>query len=133
MRPEGPDVVGIQLQPKLGDLEVDTRNRDPDFQRKTLEEIWRQEHQDVLLGAHGWLPEADWKPVGMKVYRIEAAQRIVTGRAGPVQRRVHLDSYLVLTSRPESVFVSALTDQDPPLDFRKETEAVIKTLRFGPP
>ena len=75
MRPEGPDVVGIQLQPKTGDVEADRRNLDPDFHRKTLAEIWRQDQQDVLAGANGWLPEADWKPAGMKVYRIEAALR----------------------------------------------------------
>src|SRR5262249_36487252 len=48
--PGGPDVIGIQIQPKTGDPEADRRNLDPEFHRRTLEEIWRQEHQDVLHG-----------------------------------------------------------------------------------
>ena len=133
MRPEGPDVVGIQLQPKTGDAEADRRNLDPDFHRKTLAEVWRQDQQDVIAGSNGWLPEADWKPAGMKVYRIEAALRLAASRAATGQRRVHLDYYLVLTSRPESLVVNATTVQDPPIEFRKQTEAMIKTFRFGPP
>jgi hypothetical protein len=134
MRPEGPDVVILQLQHKTGDVEADRRNLDPDFHRKELAEIWRQNQQDVVAGSNGWLPEADWKSAGMKVYRIEAALRAAPGsRDAMSQRRVHLDSYLVLTNRPESFVVNATTLQDPPIEFRKKTEAMIKTFRFGLP
>jgi hypothetical protein len=133
LRPEGPDVVGIQLQPKTGDAEADKRNLDPEFHRKTLAELWRQDQQDVVAGTNGWLPKADWEPLGMKVYRIEAALRLAARTGTPTQRRIHLDYYLVLTSRPESLVVNATTVQDPPIEFRKQTEAMIKTFRFGPP
>lgn len=133
VRPDGPDAVGIQIQPKTGDAEADRRNLDPEFHRKTLEELWRQERQDVLPGSTEWLPEAEWKPAGMKVFRIEAALRLVAGRSVKVQRRIHLDYYLILTNRPESLVVTARTVQDPPTDFRKEVEDMIKTFRFGPP
>ncbi len=132
MRPEGPDVVGFQLQPKTGDAEADRRNLDPDHHRKTLEEVWRQTQQDVLAGSNTWLPEADWKEAGLKVYRIEAALR-PPGNASTSQRRVHLDYYLVLTNRPESLVVTAETVQDPPIEFRRQAEDMIKTFRFGPP
>ncbi len=131
-RPEGPDVVGFQLQPKTGDVEADRRNLDPDFHRKTLAEVWRQGQQDVIAGSSGWLPEADWKSAGMKVYRIEAALRSSPTRTVTAQRRVHLDYYLILTNRPESLVVNATTLQDPPIDFRRKAEAMIKTFRFGP-
>jgi hypothetical protein len=132
-RSDGVDVLGVQIQPKTGDAEADRRNLDPEFHRKTLAEVWRQEHQDVVSGSHGWLPEADWKAAGLRVYRIEAALQLVAGRGAPVARRVHLDYYLILTNRPESLVVTARTDQDPPVGFRKEGEAVIKTFRFGLP
>lgn len=133
MRPEGPDVVGFQLQPKTGDAAADKRNLDPDHHRKTLEEVWRQTQQDVLAGSNAWLPEADWKPAGMKVYRIEAALRYSGGRVTAGQRRVHIDYYLVRTNRDESLVVDAKTVQDPAVDFRNQTEKMIKTFRFGPP
>ena len=69
----------------------------------------------------------------MKVYRIEAALRFASSRVATAQRRVHLDYYLVLTNRPESLVVDAKTVQDPPIEFRRQTEAMIKTFRFGPP
>jgi hypothetical protein len=133
MRPEGPDAIGIQIQPRTGDPDADRRNLDPEFHRKDLIERWRQDREDVLVGTTGWLPEADWKPAGMKAHRLEAAVRIATGRAGVRERRAHLDYYLVLTGRPESLVVTARTVQDPPTEFRKEAEDVIRTFRFGPP
>ena len=132
-RLEGPDAIGIQLQPKTGNAEADRRNIDPEFHRKTLKEIWRQDRQEVIEGTAEWLPEADWKPAGLRVFRIEAALPIITGRAAAPPRRAYLDYYLILTNRPESFVVTARTIHDPPTDFRKETEAVIKTIRFGPP
>jgi hypothetical protein len=132
-RPEGPDAVGIQLQPKTGDADADRRNLDPEFHRKTLKEIWRQDRQEVIEGAAEWLPEADWKSAGLRVFRIEAALPIPAGRGAATPRRAYLDYYLILTNRPESFVVTARTIHDPPTDFRKETEALIKSIRLGPP
>jgi hypothetical protein len=132
-KPEGPDVIGIQLQPKTNDTAADRRNVDPEFHRKTLMEVWRQNQQDVVAGSNRWLDEAEWKPAGMKVFRIEAALRFNPSRLTTGQRRVHLDYYLVLTNHPESLVVTAETVQDPPIQFRKQAEDMIKTFRFGPP
>jgi hypothetical protein len=134
-RPNGPDVIGIQIQLKTGNAEADRRNVDPEFHRKTLEEVWRQQREDVLRGPAEYLPDADWKPLGMRVFRIQAAPLLDAG-PGPVtkaERRVNFDYYLVLTGRPESFVVTARTLQDPPAEFRKETEGLIKTFRPGAP
>jgi hypothetical protein len=131
--PDGSDVVGIQIQLKTGDLAADKRNLDPEFHRKTLAEVWRQDRQDFIAGAHGWLPEADWKPVGMKVYRIEAALQPSAAGGPTPQRRIHFDYYLILTNRAESLVVTARTEHDPPLAFRSESESIIKTFQFGMP
>jgi len=132
-RPDLPDVIGIQLQPKTGQAKADRDNLDPEHHRKTLVEVWRQNKQDVIGGFITPLPEADWKEAGMKVFRIEAALRDAGSRGTTAQRRVHLDYYLVLTGHPESLIVTATTVQDPPIEFRKQAEAIIKTFRFGPP
>jgi hypothetical protein len=132
-RLEGPDAIGIQIQTKTGNAEADRRNIDPDFHRKTLQEIWRQDRQEVIQGGAEWLPEADWKSSGMKVFRIVAALPQTAGRAAVATRRAYFNYYLILTSRPESLVVTARTLQDPPTEFHKEAEALIKTFRFGPP
>jgi hypothetical protein len=132
-RLEGPDALGIQVQTKTGNAEADRHNIDPEFHRKTLQEIWRQERQEVIPGTSEWLPEADWKSSGMKVFRIEAALPQTNGRAVAAIRRAYFNYYLILTSRPESLVVTARTLQDPPTEFRKEAEAVIRSFHFGPP
>jgi hypothetical protein len=132
-RSQDPDVIEIKLLLKTGDPAADRRNVDPEFHRRNIEEEWRQSQWDVLRGARGWLPEADWKPLGLKVYRIEAAARGIAGRNAPLPHRIHADYYLVLTGRTDNLLVTAMTVQDPPAEFRKETEALLKTFRFGPP
>jgi hypothetical protein len=129
-RPGGPDVVTLRLQIPTGDPAADQRNRDPELHRKELAEQWRLEHQDVVAGSHGWLPEADWKPAEMRAYRIEAISQGLTG-GRPV--RLHLDYYLVLTTRAQSLVVTAQTLEDSPLDFRKQVEAMIRTFGFETP
>jgi hypothetical protein len=128
-QPEGPDVFTLHIQ-VTGDAAADKRNRDPEFLRKELEEYWRLKRQDVVLGFRGWLPEADWKPAEMKVYRLEAVLR---GQGGAPPERQHLDWYLVLTSRADSLVATAETVKDSPLELRKQAEAMIKTFRFGMP
>jgi hypothetical protein len=129
-RQEGPDVFNLHVQVQTGDAAADRRNLDPEFQLKELQEKWRLDRQDAVMGSRGWLPEADWQPAGMKVYRLEA---ILRGQGAAGAQRLHLDWYLVLTSRAESLIVTAETVQDSPLEFRKEAEAIIKTFRFGMP
>jgi hypothetical protein len=129
-RPDGADVFTLLFQVPTGDAAADRRNRDPEFRRKELAERWRLERQDVVLGSQGWLPDPEWGPSGMKVYRLEAVSR---GQAGGRVTRLHLDWYLVLTSHAESVVVTAETDNDTPLEFRKVSESIIKTFHFGPP
>jgi hypothetical protein len=131
-RPEGPDVLTLHIQVQTGDAAADRRNLDPEFHRKELEERWRLERQVVEARAHGWLPEADWKPAGLKVYRIEAVSQGQVA-AGGRPLRLHLDDYLILTSRAESLVMTAQTVQDSPLAFRTEAEAILKTFRFGLP
>jgi hypothetical protein len=68
-------VVTIILQTKTGDPAKDRASRDPEIHKKELSEEWERSHRDVLWGPSGWLPEAEWAPHKMKVYRFEAALR----------------------------------------------------------
>lgn len=124
-------VVTIVLQNKTGDPQKDRDNRDPDFHKKDLNDNWTRNRRDVLHGPSGWLPEADWSPFKMKVYRIEAAEKPSDPSARDVPR-IFLDHYLILFTRDESLAVDAITGQDPPLPFRKQVEEILKTFALGP-
>lgn len=129
-------VFTLQLQDKTGDATALRNSRDPDFHLKTLTEEWAKKRQDVIRGPSGWLPEAEWAPHKMKVYRIEAAFKLgapAGGGAVPKDaQRVFFDYYLVLTAQNESLVVTSMTPQDPPLPFRKQVEGILKTLQLGP-
>jgi hypothetical protein len=127
-RPSGRDVLGINLQPPLKDTARDRHLLDPDDHLKHLEEEWRKRRQDVLKIPPGWLPEADWAPLKRKVYRIEAALK---DKSDPNAKRIYLDYYLVVFDRNRSIVVTAMTMQDPHLEFRNQAEALIKTFDFG--
>jgi hypothetical protein len=121
----------LKLQAKTGNAETDRQNVDPELQKKALEDEWARTRQDVLRGPRAWLPEADWAPYKMKVYRIEAALK-PSGVAGKDVSRIFLDHYLVVFTQNESLVVDAVTGQDPPLPFRKQVEDILKTFQLGP-
>ena len=125
-------VLTITLQPKTGKAEEDRKSRDPEFHKKDLNDNWARNRRDVLHGPAGWLPEADWAPYKMKVYRIEAAEK-PSGTAARDVPRIFLDRYLVLFSRNESLVVDAMTGQDPPVAFRKQVEEILKTFALSSP
>jgi len=129
--PAAPDRMEFLIQHKTGDAEADRNNRSPDFHVKLLNESWRQQKQDILRGPTGWMPDADWAPYKMKVYRINAALRPSIG-AAKRDARVHFDEYVVQFGRDESLILRSTTVQDPPAPFRKQVEAVLKTFRLGP-
>ena len=124
-------VITIVLQNKTGDPEKDRNIRDPEFHKKDLNENWARNRRDVLHGPAGWLPEADWAPYKMKVYRIEAAEK-PSGTAARDVPRIFLDHYLILFSQNESLAVNAITGQDPPFPFRKQVEDILKTFVLSP-
>jgi hypothetical protein len=130
-RPEGPDVVNLRLQPKSMDPAAYRQSRDPEYHRKSLLAAWSESKTDVARGPAGWLPEADWAPFNMRVYRIEAVLK-PKGPEGAEAVRIHLDHYLILFSRDESMVVTSTTAHDPPTSFRKLVEATIKTFKFTP-
>ncbi len=129
--PKAPDRIEFLLQHKTGDPQADRNNRSPDFHLKLLNETWNQQKQDILRGPSGWLPDADWAPSKMKVFRINAALRS-SGGAAKRDARVHFDQYIVQFGREESLVVKSTTVQDPPANFRKQVEAILKTFRLGP-
>jgi hypothetical protein len=121
----------VLFQPKTGDAQADRDARDPEALRKSLKEEWDKSQWEVIPGKSGWLPDADWAPQKMRVYRVEAALK--TG--GPGSRsvdRIFADYYLVLFARNESFNLTAMTTKDDPLAFRQQVEAVLKTLQLGP-
>ena len=123
-------IITVVLQPKTGKPDVDKAARDPDAYAKSLNEKWAKDRSEVIRGPAGWLPDADWAPNKMKVYRIEAALKL-GGAEGRGSQRIFLDSYLVLFTQNESLVVDAMTGQDPPLPFRQQVEAILKTFQLG--
>jgi hypothetical protein len=125
------EVFSLRLQEKTGKPQEDRDSRDPDTHLKGLKEEWKKTKQDFLLGPTGWLPEAEWAPRKLKVYRIEAALR--ADATGPKDsQRIFLDYYLILTGQDQSIVVEAMTANDPPLPYRKLAEDIIKTIRLEP-
>jgi hypothetical protein len=122
------DVLAIVLEPKTGNAEFDRLRRDPEQHRRDMYANWKKLNYDVVQGSAEWLPDADWAPLKRRVYRLEAALK--TDRNPP---RLYSDTYLVLfTGRTEAVELTALTKQDPHLNFRTQAEGVIKSFEFGP-
>jgi hypothetical protein len=124
-------IITLRLQPKTGKPEEDKANLDPEAHVKDLNDEWLKSRQDVTRGPSGWLPDADWAPNKMRVYRIEAALR-PKGPEGRNVPRIFLDYYLVVFTQNESLVVTAMTGQDPPQPFRKEVEAILRTFQLGP-
>lgn len=120
MRREGPEVVSLELRPRA-ELE-------PDKVREGQLADLKEAGFEVVPGAAGPLPEADWP--GLKPYRFEAAL-LNNAAPGAGPRRVHYDGYILLSGRDEGLFVEATTPQDPAVPFRDQVEAMLKTFRFG--
>jgi hypothetical protein len=123
-------IITLKLQPKTGNVEEDHKNLDPESHLKDLKDEWNRSHQDVHVDTPGWLPEADWKPLGMKVYRIQAA--LTPKEPERRNQRIYLDHYLVQFTRNESLVVDAMTGLDDPRAFRKQVEDILKTFKLSP-
>jgi hypothetical protein len=108
---------------------VPDEQRKPEDVKKAVLEDWKDKKLDFLEGAGLWLPENEWP--GMKTYRFEAAI-VAKGRSTRVDR-LHFDGYVIHFRPNASLIVSAMTPQDPPIRFRKEVEAMLKTFQWAPP
>jgi hypothetical protein len=116
-----PDRVMIEISP--------TTRRDPEEVRNKVAALGKEGKLEVLQGTTGWLPDVDWP--GMRVYRFENAYKGATARG---VQRIHSDSYVIyFTGREASVVVTATTAQDPPLQFRKDIEEMLKTFEWNGP
>lgn len=124
------DAVILRFQEKTGRAEEDRRSRDPADHRKNLEAQWKEDGIDVLPGREGWLPEADWADVKMKVYHLEAVLR-APEEQGKSSKRLYFDFYLALCDRGESLIFTATTDADPPTAFRKQAEQMLRSFKVG--
>ena len=133
-RPDGPDMIQLNLVPKSQDPQKDRLAADPIQEKKQLEDDWKKRGVKVVTGAAGWLPDADWAPSKRKVYRIEASLIKEDDGMSPSGDRIYLDRYLVQFTRNEVMKVTAMTSRDglDHLNFRKRAENVIKTFDFGP-
>jgi hypothetical protein len=132
-KPMGADEVSFEIIAKTGDPQTDAQNRDPEFHRKNLKAQWLKDQISVTQGFYGWLPKADWEPLNLEVYRIEAAVTPVERGIQGTSRRIFADYYLVLPSRNEALFVESRTFGENPVRFSKTVEAMLKTFRFGTP
>jgi len=109
---------------------VPDEQRKPEDEKKKLLDDWKDKKLDFLEGAGLWLPENEWP--GMKTYRFEAAI-VAKGRSTRGIDRLHFDGYVIHFRPNASLIVSAITPQDPPIRFRKEVEAMLKTFQWAPP
>jgi hypothetical protein len=129
-QPMGDTVLFIRYQPKTGDDARDLQLRDPEYHRRVFQSTWEKRRGQIVPGSSGWLPEAEWKAEKRRVYRIEAALKQTDTEPGAAQR-VYCDYYLVLFATNQSIVVTAMTVQDPHLNFRKQVEEVIRNFEFG--
>lgn len=83
-----------------------------------------------MPGHSGWLPEADWASSGRTVYHHEVAAKL-GNREGRNDRRVYTDYYLVLFRRNAGIRVEAMTECDDHAVYRKQIEALIRSLDLG--
>jgi len=130
-RPDGQDVIQLTLTPKTQDPQHDRLPADPIQDKKQLEDDWKKKGEKVVPGPSGWLAEAEWAPLKRKVYRIEAAL-IPETDGSPSNERIYLDRYIVQFTRNEVMKVTAMTIQDPHVQFREMAEVIIKSFEFGP-
>jgi hypothetical protein len=126
-----PDQFNLEIRPKTGDAAADRENRDPTVMTNQVKADWTQDKLDIRLGPAAWQPDTDWGPSKLKVYRLNAALTDRPPGKRPV--RLNADVYLVLTTRDDCFLVQATTALDPPGPFRKQVEALIKTVQFGSP
>ena len=133
LRPEGPDMIQINLVPKSQDPQKDRLAADPVQEKKLLEEEWRKSGVKVVAGPAGWLPDAEWGPFKRRVYRIEAGLIKEDDDASPPTERTYMDRYLVQFPRNEVMKVTAMTtrERDHP-EFRTMAENIIRKFEFGP-
>jgi hypothetical protein len=125
-------VLSVVYQAPTGDQAKDRENRDPEFHLKELTQTWADQRRDVIRGPRGWLPDAEWAPNKMRVYRIEAAFKTGGTSAPKDSQRIFFDYYLILTNRNESLVATSMTVQDPPIKFRNEVEDILHTIQPGP-
>ena len=132
-RPDGQDVVTINLLPKTGDPQRDRLAADPMQEKKRLEEEWKRRGEKVVPShTDGWLPEAEWKKLNRRVYRIEAALLAQDDPSAPASGRIYLDQYIVQFNRGDTLKVRAMTTRDPHTAFRGMAETLIKNFELGP-
>jgi hypothetical protein len=121
-RPDGSsDMVVLTFWPNT---QVKPEAANKDF----FDQLRNRNGVDVDPGASQTLPEADWPK--MRVTRTEAAARL-GGSRGP--QRLYLYSYVAQLSQNASVTIGASTVQDPPTQFRKDVEDVLRSFKLGLP
>jgi hypothetical protein len=119
-----PDVIKIDLPSGPG------AGKAAEVWRDSFYEDWDKKGLEVLRGPAEWLPEADWP--GLKVYRVEAAMKPAAGSGAPAgASRLHFDGYMLQLAGDRVAYAEAYTAQDPPLDFRKLVEDLLKSFRLG--
>ncbi|WZO98654.1 hypothetical protein EP7_000234 [Isosphaeraceae bacterium EP7] len=124
MGSNGPDVITIDVP-----ATPDPKNT-AEVWRDAFYNDWEKKGLEVLRGPAEWLPEVEWP--GLKVYRVEAAMKPAAGAGAPVgASRLHFDGYLIKLDGDRVAYAEAYTGEDPPLDFRKMVEDLLKTFKLG--
>jgi hypothetical protein len=106
------------------------KQREPEEVKKRVLGEFKENKIEFLEGSAVWLPETEWHDA--KTFRFEAAI-MGRGRSARGIDRLHLDCYVRLFQGKGTLIVTAITPQDPPIRFRKDTEAMLKTFRWRSP
>ena len=129
----GLDALLVLPVAKQEDSQRARLSRDPQAFVRELKDTWQKKGHELVNGASGWLPEADWAPLKRRVYRVETA--IKPKQEALKERNVarfYLDAYLVLFDRNDCIRVEALTDRENHVVLRDQAEKLIRSLALGP-
>ena len=121
------DVLIIGFQPKEADQAKNRRALDMSEHIRGLREIWAKTNQEVVEGEVLELPNQGDAHRNRRVVRFEAALKPAEQRAS----RIYYNYYLILFAT-DSFVVTAFTERNDHLVFRKQIEDVIDSLEFGP-
>ncbi len=132
-RPEtGTDVFILQIPPGTDDPKAELRFHDLDQFRKITEPDSTRKKQDIVRGPEDWLPESDWAPFKLKVYRKELGVKTQAPSPTGTVERIYFDYYFVLSDRDDCFHVQSMTIRDDHVAFRTTAERIIKSMEFGP-
>jgi hypothetical protein len=126
----GNDIIRIVLPPMVEEPGGNQEFRDPGVMVRNSTGFLKEKGWPYFIGHSGWLPEADWAPLGRKVFDHEVAADLTDSEGGKL--RVYADYFLVHFERNLRVRIDVLTRRDDHAAFRKTALDLIRSFKTGP-